>query len=118
MHHWVKYVVEVDVVGYFDHVNHDWLRKFLRHRVNDGGLLRLIDKWLKAGVMENGVVTTAEDGTPQGGPSFARVGDRICSRDSGKGISCSPIYATSVTNGHHNHHSGDGARSLCVVKRK
>jgi len=69
MQHWAKYVVEVDVVGYFDHVNHDWLRKFLRHRVNDGGLLRLIDKWLKAGVMENGVVTTAEDGTPQGGPA-------------------------------------------------
>jgi RNA-directed DNA polymerase len=69
MQHWVKYVVEVDVVGYFDHVNHDWLRKFLRHRVNDGGLLRLIDKWLNAGVMENGVVTRAEDGTPQGGPA-------------------------------------------------
>ena len=69
MQHWAKYVVEVDVVGYFDHVNHDWLRKFLRHRVNDGGLLRLIDKWLNAGVMENGVVTRAEDGTPQGGPA-------------------------------------------------
>ena len=69
LQHWAKYVVEVDVVGFFDHVNHDWLRKFLRHRVNDGGLLRLIDKWLKAGVMENGVVTTTEDGTPQGGPA-------------------------------------------------
>jgi RNA-directed DNA polymerase len=69
MQHWAKYVVEVDVIGYFDHVNHDWLRKFLRHRVNDGGLLRLIDKWLKAGVMENGVVTRAEGGTPQGGPA-------------------------------------------------
>jgi RNA-directed DNA polymerase len=68
MQHWVKYVVEVDVVGYFDHVGHEWLRKFLRHRVNDGGLLRLIGKWLKAGVMENGVVTRTEDGTPQGGP--------------------------------------------------
>lgn len=68
MQHWVKYVVEVDVVGYFDHVGHDWLRKFLRHRVNDGGLLRLIGKWLSAGVMENGVVTRAADGTPQGGP--------------------------------------------------
>jgi RNA-directed DNA polymerase len=69
LQHWAKYVVEVDVVGYFDHVNHEWLRKFLRHRVNDGGLLRLIDKWLKAGVMENGVVTRAADGTPQGGPA-------------------------------------------------
>src|SRR5437773_2907802 len=68
MQHWAKYVVEVDVVSYFDSVNHDWLRKFLRHRVNDGGLLRLIDKWLKAGVMENGVVTLSEDGVPQGGP--------------------------------------------------
>ena len=52
----------------FDHVSHDCLRKFLRHRVNDGGLLRLIDNWLKAGVMENGVVTLSEDGVPQGGP--------------------------------------------------
>src|SRR6266536_4875235 len=68
LQHWAKHVVEVDVVGYFDHVNHDWLRKFLRHRVNDGGLLRLIDKWLKAGVMENGLVTLSEDGVPQGGP--------------------------------------------------
>jgi RNA-directed DNA polymerase len=68
LQHWVKYVVEVDVVGYFDHVSHDWLRKFLRHRVNDGGLLRLIDKWLNAGVMENGVVTLNDDGVPQGGP--------------------------------------------------
>lgn len=68
MEHWVGWVVEVDVVGYFDHVNHEWLRKFLRHRVNDGGLLRLIGKWLKAGVMEGGVVTRTEDGVPQGGP--------------------------------------------------
>ncbi len=68
MQHWAKWVVEVDVVGYFDHVNHDWLRQFLRRRVNDGGLLRLIGKWLAAGVMEQGVVRRAEDGTPQGGP--------------------------------------------------
>jgi RNA-directed DNA polymerase len=68
LQHWVRYVVEVDVVGYFDHVNHEWLRKFLRHRANDGGLLRLIDTWLKAGVMENGVVTLNEDRVPQGGP--------------------------------------------------
>ena len=44
MQHWAKYVVEVDVVGYFDHVGHGWLLKFLRHRVNDGGLLRLVSK--------------------------------------------------------------------------
>src|SRR3954454_17363664 len=68
LQHWVKYVVEVDVVGFFDHVNHEWLRKFLRYRVNDGGLLRLIDKWLNAGVMEKGVVTLNKNGVPQGGP--------------------------------------------------
>jgi group II intron reverse transcriptase/maturase len=68
MRHPVRAVVEVDVVGFFDHVQHEWLRKFLRHRVNDGGLLRLIGKWLTAGVMEHGVVTRSEDGVPQGGP--------------------------------------------------
>jgi RNA-directed DNA polymerase len=61
-------VVEVDIQGYFDHVNHDWLRQFLRHRVNDGGLLRLIGKWLNAGVLEAGVVRRTKDGVPQGGP--------------------------------------------------
>lgn len=51
MANWARYVVEVDVSGFFDHVNHEWLRRFLRHRVNDGGLLRLIGKWLRAGVI-------------------------------------------------------------------
>jgi len=68
MRNWARYVVEVDVVGFFDAVNSAWLRKFVRHRVNDGGLLRLLNKWLKAGVMEHGVVTRTGDGVPQGGP--------------------------------------------------
>jgi group II intron reverse transcriptase/maturase len=68
MQHWARYVVEVDVVNYFGAVNWAWLRKFVRHRVNDGGLIRLLNKWLKAGVMENGVVTLTDDGVPQGGP--------------------------------------------------
>jgi hypothetical protein len=68
MQHAVCAVVEVDVVGFFDHVQHGWLRQFLQHRVNDGGLLRLLGKWLKAGVMEHGVVTRTPDGVPQGGP--------------------------------------------------
>ena len=42
MQHWARYVVEVDVVSYFDSVNWEWLRKFVRHRVNDGGLIRLL----------------------------------------------------------------------------
>lgn len=68
MRHRARWVVEVDVAGYFDHVNHEWLRKFVRHRVNDGGLIRLMGKWLKAGVMEDGVVTRSGEGVPQGGP--------------------------------------------------
>src|SRR6267154_3959923 len=66
--HSVRYVVEADLQSYFDTVNHEWLRKFVRHRVNDGGLIRLLDQWLKAGVMENGVVTHLDEGVPQGGP--------------------------------------------------
>ena len=66
--HGVRYVVEADLASYFDSVNRAWLRKFVQHRVNDGGLIRLLNKWLKAGVMENGVVTQLSEGVPQGGP--------------------------------------------------
>jgi RNA-directed DNA polymerase len=62
------WVVEVDIVGFFDHVNHVWLQKFLAHRVNDGGLRRLVGKWLQAGVLEQGIVRHRDEGTPQGGP--------------------------------------------------
>jgi RNA-directed DNA polymerase len=68
MQNWARYVVEVDVVNYFGAANWAWLRRFVRHRVNDGGLIRLLNRWLKAGVMENGVVTLSADGVPQGGP--------------------------------------------------
>src|SRR5215813_2157277 len=66
--HTVRYAVEADLQSYFDSVNHEWLRKFIRHRANDGGLIRLLDQWLKAGVMDNGVVTHNDEGVPQGGP--------------------------------------------------
>src|SRR5579859_3502231 len=66
--HRVRYVVEADLADYFGSVNWVWLSEFVKHRVNDGGLLCLLNKWLKAGVMENGVVTLGEDGVPQGLP--------------------------------------------------
>jgi group II intron reverse transcriptase/maturase len=62
------YVFETDIRGYFNHINHDWLRKMLAQRVGDPVILHLIGKWLGAGVMSNGVVTRTEEGTPQGGP--------------------------------------------------
>lgn len=63
-----RWVVEVDIAGYFDAINHKWLRRFLRHRTNDGGLIRQIGKWLNAGVLDRGVIVRNEDGVPQGGP--------------------------------------------------
>jgi RNA-directed DNA polymerase len=61
------WVLEVDIRKFFDNLDHGHLRTFLRLRVRDGVLLRLIDKWLKAGVMEDGSVSSPEAGTPQGG---------------------------------------------------
>jgi len=51
----------------FDNLDHSYLRQFLQLRVRDGVLLRLIDKWLKAGVMEDGNVSYPDSGSPQGG---------------------------------------------------
>src|SRR5215475_12375422 len=61
------WVLEVDIRKFFDTLGHGQLRTFLRLRVRDGVLLRLIDKWLKAGVMEDGSVSYPEAGAPQGG---------------------------------------------------
>lgn len=64
----MRYVVEVDIRSYFDTVNREWLRRFVRHRANDGGLIRLLGKWLKAGVLEDGMISHPSAGVPQGGP--------------------------------------------------
>jgi group II intron reverse transcriptase/maturase len=70
------WLVEVDIRKFFDTLDHAHLRGFLCQRVRDGVLLRLIDKWLRAGVLEGGVLTHSEAGTPQGGvvsPLLANV---------------------------------------------
>lgn len=64
----VRHVFEADIRGYFNHINHQWLMRMLKQRIADPVILSLIGKWLKAGVMQNGVVTRNEEGTPQGGP--------------------------------------------------
>jgi len=61
------WVLEVDIAKFFDTVDHGHLRSFLRQRVRDGVILRLVGKWLKAGVMEAGSVSYPDAGTPQGG---------------------------------------------------
>jgi RNA-directed DNA polymerase len=62
----ISYVVEADIRKFFDRVNHKWLMRFLRHRVGDKRLLRLIERMLKAGILEDGLIRASEDGTPQG----------------------------------------------------
>jgi RNA-directed DNA polymerase len=62
----VSWVLDADISKFFDAVSHQWLIRFLEHRIGDKRVIRLISKWLKAGVMEDGVVTPTEEGTPQG----------------------------------------------------
>ena len=64
----VNWVLDADIRGYFDAIDHGWLMKFVEHRIADGRVLRLIQKWLAAGVIEDGVWTSSEQGTPQGAP--------------------------------------------------
>lgn len=62
------WVYDVDIRGYFNNVNHRWLNRMLKERIKDPVILRLINKWLKVGVMENGVRYLSTSGTPQGSP--------------------------------------------------
>jgi RNA-directed DNA polymerase len=63
----VSYIAEADIRGFFDHVNHEWLIKFLGVRVGDERVIRLVRRMLKGGVMEDGLTRASEEGTPQGG---------------------------------------------------
>ncbi len=63
----LRWVLDVDIRKYFDSISHRHLRAFLDLRVTDGVIRRMIDKWLKAGVMENGQLRQSTEGSPQGG---------------------------------------------------
>ena len=76
MHNGGGWVLELDIRKFFDELDHAHLRAFLQHRVRDGVLLRLIGKWLNAGVLEDGTLSYPETGSPQGGvvsPMLANV---------------------------------------------
>jgi RNA-directed DNA polymerase len=62
----VNYVLDADIQGFFDNLDKAWMIKFVEHRVADRRILRLIQKWLKAGVLEEGKWSDTETGTPQG----------------------------------------------------
>ncbi|MFZ3207304.1 MAG: group II intron reverse transcriptase/maturase [Geobacteraceae bacterium] len=63
----VNHIVEVDIKGFFDNVNQEWLMKFLEHRIGDKRIQRMVKRFLKAGVYEDGSITVSDEGTPQGG---------------------------------------------------
>src|SRR5262249_52006732 len=63
----VGWVLEADLKNFLGSLDHGWLLQFVEHRVGDPRLISLIRRWLKAGVLEDGVVTPSEKGTPQGG---------------------------------------------------
>ena len=72
----VNWVLDVDIRGFFDAIDHGWLVKFVEHRIGDRRVVRLIQKWLNAGVLQDGTRTRSEQGTPQGGsasPLLANV---------------------------------------------
>jgi RNA-directed DNA polymerase len=62
----VSYILDADIRSFFDEINQEWLIRFLEHRIGDRRIIRLIQKWLKAGVLEEGVVTVSDKGTGQG----------------------------------------------------
>jgi group II intron reverse transcriptase/maturase len=62
----VNWVLDADIRGFFDNMSHEWTLKFIEHRVADRRILRLIQKWLKAGVSEDGRWSETKQGTPQG----------------------------------------------------
>ena len=62
----VNIILDADIQSFFDTVSHDWLIRFVEHRIGDPRIVRLIRKWLKAGVLEDGVVIDSDKGTGQG----------------------------------------------------
>ena len=72
----INYIVDADVKGFFDHINHEWMMKFIEWHIKDPNILWLIRKYLKAGVMVDGVYEDTEEGTIQGGnisPTLANI---------------------------------------------
>jgi RNA-directed DNA polymerase len=72
----VNWILDADIRAFFDNVDHGWMQRFVEHRIGDRRLVRLLMKWLKAGVMEEGQLHEVEAGTPQGGvisPLLANV---------------------------------------------
>ena len=85
----VNWVLEFDVRGFFDNVSHEWMIRFVEHRIANQRIIRLIQKWLKAGTLEGGEWIEPEAGTPQGAvasPLLANLCLQSCVRSLGKTV--------------------------------
>lgn len=85
----VNWVFDADIRRFFDHLNHEWLLKFVEHRVGDPRIFRLIEKWLKAGMSEDGRWSETRVGTPQGAVASPLTSQRtpaLCIRSVGRSL--------------------------------
>jgi len=73
----INWVLDIDIKGFFDSLDHHWLNAFLTHPIADKRVLRLINKWLKAGISEDGKITPATVGTPQGVGDLTALGEHL-----------------------------------------
>jgi RNA-directed DNA polymerase len=73
----VSWILDADIRGYFEHIDRSWMARLLEHRIGDRRLLRLIQKWMSAGVIENGELVDTLEGTPQGGIGFTVARQRL-----------------------------------------
>lgn len=71
----IHYIVDADIKGFFDNVDHEWVMRFLGHRIADKRVLRYVKRFLMAGVMEEGSVSVSDKGTPQGGSVSPIIGN-------------------------------------------
>jgi len=114
----VHWVLDADIRAFFDSINHEWMVKFLQHRIADQRVVRLIQKWLTAGVLEDGQWRHVDDGTPQGGsisPLLANIylhyvfdlWAQQWSRQAGRGLTTFTRFADDYIAGFHKQHDAE-----------
>ena len=89
----VNWILDADIKGFFDNISHEWMMRFVEHRIGDRRVLRLIRKWLKAGVVEDGVTTAGDEGHPARGGHLAAAGEHLSSlrlRSMGRAMAATP----------------------------
>ena len=85
----VNFILDADIRSFFDEVSQEWLIRFVEHRIGDKRIIRLIRKWLKAGILEDGVVSVKQQGTGQGSvisPLLANILPALRSRSLGRAL--------------------------------